>query len=198
MLKRKFCAKMAVKGVKCYGLALWTQFEAQKYDIYLSQVTLDEVGECHEPKRTILFEYLSRIFYAKLEMDLREVFRFLQCAEDKDRMKELVKVHEEDYGAIEEDAYDVMAALTNSMELEKLKETCMKKGGKVDMCLAMKEWAAEERMIGRNEGRMEERKNIAYSLYLRGMSQEEISAVCKEDRKQVEKWFQEWKIKGTH
>lgn len=31
-------------------LALWKQFEAEKYDIYLSQVTLDEVGECREPK----------------------------------------------------------------------------------------------------------------------------------------------------
>lgn len=49
-------------------LALWKQFEAEKYDIYLSQVTLDEVGECREPKRTTLFEYLSRISYTKLEI----------------------------------------------------------------------------------------------------------------------------------
>lgn len=42
-------------------LALWTQFEAGKYDIFLSQVTLDEVGECREPKRMVLYEYLSRI-----------------------------------------------------------------------------------------------------------------------------------------
>ena len=49
-------------------LALWKQFEAKKYDIYLSQVTLDEVGECRAPKRTALFEYLSRISYTKLEI----------------------------------------------------------------------------------------------------------------------------------
>lgn len=41
---------------------------AGKYDIYLSQVTLDEVGECHEPKRMVLFEALSRISYTKLEI----------------------------------------------------------------------------------------------------------------------------------
>ena len=35
-------------------LALWAQFEVGKYDICLSQVTLDEVGECREPKRTVL------------------------------------------------------------------------------------------------------------------------------------------------
>ena len=49
-------------------LALWKQFEAEKYDICLSQVTLDEVGECREPKRTVLYEYLSKISYTKLEI----------------------------------------------------------------------------------------------------------------------------------
>ncbi|MCM1103291.1 MAG: type II toxin-antitoxin system VapC family toxin [Clostridium sp.] len=49
-------------------LALWKQFEAGKYDVCLSQVTLDEVGECREPKRTVLFEYLSRVHYTKLEI----------------------------------------------------------------------------------------------------------------------------------
>ena len=55
-------------------LALWTQFEAGKYDICLSQVTLDEVGECREPKRTVLYGYLSRISYIKLEIT-DEVFK---------------------------------------------------------------------------------------------------------------------------
>ncbi len=31
-------------------LALWAEFEAGKYEVYLSQVTLDEVGMCCEPK----------------------------------------------------------------------------------------------------------------------------------------------------
>ena len=51
-------------------LALWKQFEAKKYDIYLSQVTLDEVGECRAPKRTALFEYLSRISYTNQIIDM--------------------------------------------------------------------------------------------------------------------------------
>lgn len=44
-------------------VALWKQFEDGKYDICLSQVTLDEVGECREPKKSVLFEYLSKIRY---------------------------------------------------------------------------------------------------------------------------------------
>ena len=49
-------------------LVLWKQFEAGKYEIYLSQLTLDEVGMCREPKRTMLLEYLGRICYEKLEI----------------------------------------------------------------------------------------------------------------------------------
>lgn len=54
--------------------ALWRMFEEEIYDIYLSQVTLDEVSECPEPKRTLLYEYLSKIFYTKLEIT-EEVLR---------------------------------------------------------------------------------------------------------------------------
>lgn len=54
--------------------ALWRMFEEGIYDIYLSQVTLDEVSECPEPKRTLLYEYLSKIFYTKLEIT-EEVLR---------------------------------------------------------------------------------------------------------------------------
>lgn len=49
-------------------LVLWKQFEDGKYDVCLSQVILDEVGECREPKKSLLYEYLSRISYTKLEI----------------------------------------------------------------------------------------------------------------------------------
>lgn len=50
-------------------LDLWKDFVAEKYEIYLSQVTLDEVGKCSEPKRSKLFDYLSDIEYTKLEIN---------------------------------------------------------------------------------------------------------------------------------
>ena len=48
-------------------LELWKDFAEGKYDIYLSQVTIDEIGKCAEPKRSILYDYLSDIDYTKLE-----------------------------------------------------------------------------------------------------------------------------------
>lgn len=132
----------------------------------------------------------------KFETDLREVFRFLQCADDKDKLKALVNEHEKEYRTVDTDAYDVMAALADSRELEKLKDSCVDEGGRIDMCLAMREWAAEERSEGRAEGRaegrLEERKNLARNMYLRGMSRDEISAICEESMEQVAEWFREW------
>ena len=49
-------------------LALWEQFKLGKYDIYLSQITLNELGECPEPKKTVLYEHLNKIDFTKLEV----------------------------------------------------------------------------------------------------------------------------------
>lgn len=50
-------------------LELWKDFVNGKYDIYLSQVTLDEIEKCSEDKRNKLYDYLSDIEYTKLEIN---------------------------------------------------------------------------------------------------------------------------------
>ncbi len=50
-------------------LELWKDFVKGKYGIYLSQVTIDEIGKCSEPKRSLLYDYLSDIDYTKLEIN---------------------------------------------------------------------------------------------------------------------------------
>lgn len=50
-------------------LELWKDFMNGKYDIYLSQVTLDEIEKCSEPKRNVLYDYLSDVEYTKLEIN---------------------------------------------------------------------------------------------------------------------------------
>lgn len=44
-------------------IKLWALFEMGKYDLYLSTVTLQEIAECPEPKRSLLYQYLSQIDY---------------------------------------------------------------------------------------------------------------------------------------
>lgn len=47
-------------------LELWNRFESKDFKIYLSQVTLNEVEQCPEPKRSTLYDYLSRVEYTTL------------------------------------------------------------------------------------------------------------------------------------
>ncbi|CAK7036190.1 MAG: hypothetical protein BACD_00120 [Bacteroides rodentium] len=46
---------------------LWKDLEKGTYEVYLSQVTLDEIGACREPKRLKLYEYLAHIHYTMIE-----------------------------------------------------------------------------------------------------------------------------------
>jgi predicted nucleic acid-binding protein len=50
-------------------LKLWDMFKAGKYDVYLSQVTIDEVRKCPESKRSVMYDYLSDINYTKLDIN---------------------------------------------------------------------------------------------------------------------------------
>ena len=56
-------------------LKLWDMFKVGKYDVYLSTVTLQEIDNCPEPKRTELFKHLEEIDYTPIEIteDMSEV-----------------------------------------------------------------------------------------------------------------------------
>lgn len=48
---------------------LWESFENGDFDVFLSQVTLNEIEQCPEPKRSRLYEHLSRVEYTTLNVD---------------------------------------------------------------------------------------------------------------------------------
>ena len=45
---------------------LWKMLKTGKYEIFLSQTTLDELAECEQPKRAKLAALLSEVQYTKL------------------------------------------------------------------------------------------------------------------------------------
>ena len=47
---------------------LWEMFRAGKYDVYLSTVTLREIEQCSEPKKTQLIDYLNEIRFITLDI----------------------------------------------------------------------------------------------------------------------------------
>ena len=46
----------------------WGEIKQGKYDVYISNITLEEVGRCYEPKREIMFNYLNEIEFNTLEI----------------------------------------------------------------------------------------------------------------------------------
>ena len=47
---------------------LWEMFKAGKYDVYLSTVTLEEIADCPEPKRSELRKLLQQIDFVTLDI----------------------------------------------------------------------------------------------------------------------------------
>jgi len=47
-------------------LQLWKMFKADKYDVFLSQTTLDELAECGQPKRSKIASFLTEVQYTLL------------------------------------------------------------------------------------------------------------------------------------
>lgn len=65
---------------------------------------------------------------------------------------------------MEADAYEVATNYAGAEELIKVKDEYRGKEGKIDMCQALKELLADERM----EGRMEGQKEMVLRMYLDG------------------------------
>lgn len=63
-------------------LAFWEQAKKDKYDVYLSQVTLDELYRCNEEKLKILQKYIAEINFELLEIDEEAKFLALKFIEN--------------------------------------------------------------------------------------------------------------------
>lgn len=49
-------------------LALWERFKSGRFDVYISQVTIEEMNECSEEKKQKLGNYLNEIKYTILNL----------------------------------------------------------------------------------------------------------------------------------
>jgi predicted nucleic acid-binding protein len=50
-------------------LRLWERIKAGDFDVYLSNVTIGEIIDCPEPKRSLLRKHLSQIKYTLIDFD---------------------------------------------------------------------------------------------------------------------------------
>ena len=129
--------------------------------------------------------------------DLREVFGFIGFSGDKTAVRNYVAENQDSFEQLSEDAYDVIAVMAHSKELEDVKERYREKGGKINMCEAIRGMIEDGRLEGRREGELKAKQIVARNMYLRGMSEEDTSGLCEEDKELVRQWFHKWRKQDT-
>ena len=122
--------------------------------------------------------------------DVRQVFEFIRCAEDKHALYKLVE-QDDYYKNMEEDAFDVVSHYANAAELLAVKDYYGKEG-KVNMCKAIRDLMEDSRAEGRAEGREEgaDRINQLIILLSEQGRMDDIVRAAK-DRKYQERLFRE-------
>ena len=129
--------------------------------------------------------------------DLREVFGFIGFSGDKTAVRNYVAENQDSFEQLSEDAYDVIAVMAHSKELEDVKERYREKGWKINMCEAIRGMIEDGRLEGRREGELKAKQIVARNMYLRGMSEEDTSGLCEEDIELVRQWFHKWRKQDT-
>ena len=116
-------------------------------------------------------------------------------------MLQYTKEHHRIFEVLEEDAYDVIAALTGAEELMQAKDGCLE-GGKVNMCRALTELIQDGKLQGIQEGLQkgarEKSKTVAYNMFRRNMSAEDAAALCSEDLELIKSWYRQWQLGILH
>ena len=86
------------------------------------------------------------------QTDLREVFGFIQRSGSPDEERKFTFENREKFQELDEDAFDLITTVTNSKELELLKNEYQDERGKINMCEAILGMIEAGRVEGRTEG----------------------------------------------
>jgi len=89
------------------------------------------------------------------QTDLRDVFGVIQSSSDVDALLRYTDRNKERLENLEEDAYDVIAAVTGNITLMEKKDEYRKGSDTMNLCKGMVEWAERERQAGLSAGRIE-------------------------------------------
>ena len=122
------------------------------------------------------------------QTDLREVFEFIQCADDDEKMEEFVELRKDKLADMSEDACDVIAAVMKMDDISLKDEKYLNKKGGINLCKAMRDWGARLKEEGRQEGRHE----AAIALFQYGMSMEDVASVFNLGSDLVKSWYGDW------
>ena len=117
--------------------------------------------------------------------DVRQVFEFIRCSEDKTKLVQLVE-SDAYYQSMDDEAFRIVTKYANAKELVS-KEEYKGEGGH-NMCKAIQDLMEDSRLEGREEGRKETIKiflanGISYEMVkecIKDITDEELRAIYKE------------------
>lgn len=121
--------------------------------------------------------------------DVKQVFDFIRCSRNKDKLRELVESNPA-YQTMDEEAFDVITHYTNAVELINKKEDYRKEGN-FDMCKAIQDLI--------EDGRAEER-TVAIKVLIctckelgasRDLSAEKVSQKYSLSKEETERYLEE-------
>ena len=185
--------------IPVYTLCLYHGEE--KWDGPRSLSDMMDFGDLNDGFRKLFKDYSMHLYCLNEAKDLQifhteigMLFQALQYRKDRVGLKQLLQ-RDPGYQHLDADTVETMSVMLNLPSIWKEREKYMEKDNEnrevYNMCQAVREWAEEERSIGRlegkREGRLEERMEIVKNMLARGMSNEDIMAIAECDQGLVDK-----------
>ena len=141
-----------------------------------------------------VFDYHDYENFTMFKTELNQIFSFLKCSNDKEKLKELIANRKEEYYNMSDESVELLATITKSKELLKLEKTDNNQGGN-DMCKALEdirqEGIEQGREKGLEEGRENAKKDLIRKKLAKGKNISEIAEALEEDESTIEALMKE-------
>lgn len=167
MTNDEFLSKFCKDDKICPVITLVFYFGEKEWDASLDlygMFDIEEILRTNEALKKYIPNYTINLIDAErlenlavFQRDLQVIFGLLKCRKDKQKLKQYVKDNKEFFKSVDMDTGMAIGAFMNSSNIMNGMRN-QDEGGRVDMCKAMEDWAADERAEGKLEG--EENKMV--------------------------------------
>ncbi len=123
----------------------------------------------------------------RFRTDLRLVCGFLQNADNKEKLRKFADAEREELEELAEDAYDLISVLSDTVELERLKEKNQTGRETVNMCKAIDDMITDAKNEGIFRGIREGREEMLRELIQKKLARNlEVKSIARELEMDVE------------
>ena len=112
----------------------------------------EELQKLFAEKPLLLFEVYHFKNIEWFQTDLQQLCGFLQRTDDKAALQKYVEEHEKVFSQLEEDTYDLLAAMSGIRTMKLIKKDVENAEGGFDMCKAFDDMMRDSRREGKLEG----------------------------------------------